>query len=108
MATYDDFHGVYFTIQALRMYHEEVMDEVEFLIIDNNPKGTHGSELRNFVNWGENIRYVPEEKWVSTAVRNKIFEEANGDFVISTDCHVLFEKGSIKKNLKLHLNLQFD
>lgn len=104
MATYDDFHGVYFTIQALRMYHKEVMGEVEFLVIDNNPKGTHGSELRNFVNWGDNIKYVPEEKWVSTAVRNRIFEEANGDFVMSTDCHVLFEEGSIKKLIDYYKN----
>jgi hypothetical protein len=97
MATYDDYHGVYFSIQALRMYHKEVMDEVEFIIIDNNPKGTHGGELRKLTDWISNVRYVPEEKWVSTAVRNKIFEEAKGEFVMSMDCHVLFEQGSIKK-----------
>ena len=72
MATYDDYHGVYFSIQALRMYHKEVMDEVEFIIVDNNPKGTHGAELRKLTDWISNVRYVPEEKWVSTAVRNKI------------------------------------
>jgi hypothetical protein len=25
MATYDDFDGVWFTIQAIRMYHREVL-----------------------------------------------------------------------------------
>ena len=34
MATFDDYHGVYFSIQALRMYHREIMNETEILIID--------------------------------------------------------------------------
>ena len=97
MATFDDFHGVYFSIQALRMYHPEIMDETEILIIDNNPKGAHGTQVKNFSGWAPNVRYIPEEKWISTAVRNKIFEEAKGEYVVSMDCHVLFEQGSLKK-----------
>jgi hypothetical protein len=97
MATFDDFHGVYFSIQALRMYHKEVMDEVEILIIDNNPDGLHGKQVKNFSGWAPNVRYVPEKEWVSTAVRNVIFEKAQGDYVMSMDCHVLFEEGSLKR-----------
>ena len=33
MATYRDFDGVYFTIQALRLYHD--MEGVEVLVVDN-------------------------------------------------------------------------
>jgi len=97
MATFDDFHGVYFSIQALRMYHPEVMDDTEILIIDNNPEGAHGKQIKNFSGWAPNVRYIPESEWVSTAVRNKIFEEARGECVVSMDCHVLFEQGSLKK-----------
>ena len=97
MATFDDFHGVYFSIQALRMYHPEVMDDTEILIIDNNPKGEHGKQVKKFSGWAPNVRYIPEEQWVSTAVRNKIFEEAKGECVISMDCHIFFELGSLKK-----------
>lgn len=97
MATYDDYHGVYFSTQSLRMHHKEVMDEVEILIVDNNPQGQHGQECKNFAGWSNNVRYIPESKWVSTAVRDKIFQEAKGDFVMSMDCHVLFEEGVIKK-----------
>jgi len=104
MATYDDFHGVYFSIQSLRMHHEEVMDEVEILIIDNNPEGAHGKQCKSLSNWGKNVRYIPESKWVSTAVRDKIFQEAQGEFVMSMDCHVLFEKGSIKKLIDYYKN----
>lgn len=47
MATYDDFHGVYFTIQALRLYHPITKtDEVEFIIIDNNPNSSHGEATK--------------------------------------------------------------
>ncbi len=97
MATFDDYHGVYFSIQALRMYHPEIMDEVEILIIDNNPKGPHGKACEQLQGHCKNLRYIPEKDWVSTAVRNKIFEESRGDFVVSMDCHILFESGSLKK-----------
>ena len=51
MATYDDFDGVYFTIQALRMYHEICQsNDVEFLVLDNNPDGKHAQTLSGFVN----------------------------------------------------------
>tara|TARA_R110002110_G_scaffold359817_2_gene569653 strand:- start:121 stop:984 length:864 start_codon:yes stop_codon:yes gene_type:complete len=99
MATFDDYHGVYFSIQALRMYHPEIMDETEILIIDNNPDGSHGKACADLANHSPNIKYIPEKHWVSTAVRNKIFEHAEGDFVISMDCHILFEPGALKKLL---------
>ena len=28
MATYDDFDGVYFSVQAIQLYHPEVADEI--------------------------------------------------------------------------------
>ncbi|HEV2310466.1 MAG TPA: hypothetical protein VGU73_08075, partial [Acidimicrobiia bacterium] len=37
MATYDDYDGVYFSVQALRLYHPEVMDRVSILVLDNHP-----------------------------------------------------------------------
>jgi hypothetical protein len=33
MAAYNDFDGVYFTVQALRLYHD--LDDVELLVVDN-------------------------------------------------------------------------
>src|SRR5689334_17254283 len=34
MATYDDYDGVYFTLQAIRLYHPEILADVEFVIIN--------------------------------------------------------------------------
>jgi hypothetical protein len=39
MATFDDFDGVWFTIQSIRLFHPEIADQVSFLIIDNHPEG---------------------------------------------------------------------
>jgi hypothetical protein len=30
MATYDDYDGVYFSLQAIRLYHPEVLDDIEY------------------------------------------------------------------------------
>ena len=98
MITYDDFDGVYFTLQSLRLHHPEVADDVEFIIIDNNPTSAHGKEVKNLTNWGNNtVRYVPFTEYNSTAVRTKIFEYANTPYVMSIDCHVLLASGSIKR-----------
>ena len=42
MAHFDDYDGLYFTIQALRLYHAEAMKDVELVVIDNNPESPHG------------------------------------------------------------------
>ena len=33
LATYDDYNGVYFSVQALRMYHPEMMQQTEIIIV---------------------------------------------------------------------------
>ena len=100
MTTYDDFDGVYFTLQSLRMFHPEVMDRVEFVVIDNNPAGSHAKSVKNLIEWNsKNMRYVPFSDYKSTAIRSKIFELASTDYVMCIDCHVLIVPGAIKKLL---------
>ena len=101
MATYDDFDGVYFSVQALRMYHSEVIDDIEIIVIDNNPASHHGKAIRNLT--GQiGIKYVPFHEYESTAIRNLIFENASAPYALSMDCHVLFESGSIKKLIEYY------
>jgi hypothetical protein len=102
MATYDDFDGVFFSIQALRLYHKDIIDQVEIIIVDNNPGGPHCESVKNFTNQIKNhipIRHILNDEWKSTAVRDTIFTEANTPYVMSIDSHVLLEGGSIKKLL---------
>lgn len=97
MATYDDFNGVYFSVQALRMYHDIFKtDDVEILIIDNNPESAHGKSVAGLCNWARNTKYIPYKLRTSTAVRNEIFQNAKGKYCISMDCHVMLFPGSIE------------
>ena len=105
MAVYDDFHGVYFSLQALRMYHSIcATSDVEFLVIDNNPSSEHGKAVKGLVEgWmGHQARYIPYESKKSTAVRNEIFKNSNGKYTISIDCHVMIQAGGVNKLLEYY------
>jgi len=95
MATYDDYDGVYFSIQAIRLYHPEILDRVEFIVIDNNPTGVAAMHLKAMEALVPNYRYIPAEERVGTAVRDLVFREAAGEFVLCIDSHVLLENGAI-------------
>lgn len=98
MAVHDDLDGIYFTIQALRMYHPEIMDDIEFVVIDNNPSGNHSKSIREFIEWVQQpVQYLPFTKYNSTIVRNKVFELADTPYVLCMDSHVFIEPGAIKK-----------
>jgi hypothetical protein len=98
MATYDDYDGVYFTIQSIRMYHKEVLNDIEFVIIDNNPSGNHAKPIRELTDWiKEPVQYFPFTKFKSTTVKNKVFEIADTPYVMCIDSHVLLEPGCLKK-----------
>jgi len=100
MATYDDYDGVYFSVQSLRMYHEICQtSDVEILVIDNNPESPHGKAKEKFIKWIKNARYIPYTARTSTAIRNEIFRNAKGKYCISMDCHVMFFNNAIESLL---------
>jgi len=90
MATYDDFDGVYFTLQALRLYQD--LSQTELLVIDN-----YGCEhTKNLVEAWLGARYIRATDAVGTAApRERIFREARGNAVLCCDSHVLFAPGVI-------------
>lgn len=94
-AVHDDYDGLYFTIQAIRLYHPEILDHVEFLVIDNNPAGRCAQSLKNLESRVPSYRYVPYPRRQSTALRDLIFREAAGEFVLCIDCHVFFPAGAL-------------
>lgn len=97
MATYDDYDGVYFSLQAIRLYHPEILDEVEFVIIDNHPDGPCAAALKDLERHVPNLRYIPAGDMTGTAMKYRVISEADGEFVLSMDCHVLFAPGSLRK-----------
>lgn len=107
MSTYDDFDGVYFTIQALRMYHSSLINNsCEILVIDNNPDGSHSQALKDLINgWlSKNVRYISYKNKTSTSVRNEIFNNASGKYTVSLDCHVMIQDGGLDKLLEYYNN----
>lgn len=98
MPTFDDFHGIYFSVQSIRMHHPEILDQIEIIIIDNNPESAHGKETKHFSNCSNLIKYVPFVESIGPAnSKNQVFEEASGEYVMCMDGHILLESGSIKK-----------
>jgi hypothetical protein len=103
MATHDDYDGLYFSIQAIRMYHPEILNDIEFVIVDNNPDSKHGKAIRKFVEWvKEPIQYLPFTKFKSTCVKNKVFELADTPYVLCIDSHVMLVPGAIKKLIEFY------
>lgn len=99
-AVYDDFDGVYFSYQSIRLNNQDILDDLDLLIIDNNPESAQGKATKDFCKKSNHIRYIPYTEKKSTAVRNEIFNNAKGKFCMSIDCHVLFEPDTIKKLIK--------
>lgn len=97
MATYDDYDGVYFTLQALRLHQAEALDDVEFIVVDRDPTGPCAAALKDLERWIPGYRYVPHDEASETTARDRIFEEARGDFVLCLDCHVLLAPGSLAR-----------
>jgi len=102
MAVYDDFDGVYFTIQAMRMYHHEVMKDVEFLVIDNKPDSQASPHIKSYVESQvvgvAAARYIPmAEATGTTQPRNRVFQEAQGEYVMCVDSHILVWPQAIRR-----------
>jgi Glycosyl transferase family 2 len=97
MATYDDFDGTYFTLQAIRMYHPEILDDAELLVVDNHPDGRAARALKDLETWIPNYRYVPMGGVSGTAIRDAVFREATGEIVVCLDCHVFVVPGALKR-----------
>jgi hypothetical protein len=99
MATYDDYDGVYFSLQALRLYHPEILEETDFVVVDNHPDGPCAEALKALEESTPNYRYVPFNSHSGTAVRDLVLAEAGGEFVLCMDCHVFVVPGALKRLL---------
>jgi len=95
MSTYDDFDGVWFTVQAIRMYQTEVLADLSLLVIDNHPDGIAARPLQELGGWIADYRYLPFSGYNGTAVRDLVFREADAEIVCCVDSHVLLVPGAL-------------
>lgn len=98
MATFDDYDGVFFTVQSLRMQNmalplaEQWLHEV--IVMDNNPTSPHGEALRKFAAEIPHLmRVMPVTDRVGSFIKYDAIKQATGDVVLGLDCHVLLFDG---------------
>jgi GT2 family glycosyltransferase len=101
MSTYDDFDGVYFSVQALRIY-QDLPKDTEIIVIDNNPDGKHGEANKKFIEDWAHGTYIPFRDRQSTFTKYEVFKHAKGEYVLCMDSHVLLEKNSITSLLSYY------
>src|SRR5215211_7231821 len=93
MATYNDFNGVYFTLQALRLYQD--LRDTELLVVDNYGCPNTKQLVEG---WVHGARYLLAKEVRGTAApRDLVFREARGEAVLCCDSHVLFAPGVIAR-----------
>jgi cephalosporin hydroxylase len=124
MATYRDFDGVYFSLNALRLYNADVMPNVELVVVDNDPEGPQAERLRGFLGQvaeGASIPYPADRKPVrdfpqpynvqyvpmpgntgTSAPRDHIFKVATGDAVLVIDSHVMLWPDSVRRLIEFY------
>lgn len=100
MATFEDFDGLYFSVQSIRaMYaHNRVaLKELRFVVVDNSPTTKTGSRNKRWLASIPGTKYVPFSGPAGTSgPRDAVFENATTDIVICIDSHVILVPGAIE------------
>lgn len=100
---YDDYDGVYFTLQSIRINNPEILDRIEFIIINNNPGSTQGKEIPKLIQQiKQPITYLEFSQYNSPFLKGKVFDLAETEYVLVLDCHVLLEPGALKRLLDFY------
>ncbi len=97
MATHGDYDGVYFTVQALHLYHPEILERAEILILDNAPEDPAAEPLERLANAVPGARYEAFDEYTGTAIRDLIFRLARAPLVVCLDSHVLLLPGALRR-----------
>jgi len=89
MACFDDFDGVYFTVQALRAYHGADGQDVEIVVVDNHPGSKQGQATADFCSKARVVYHPYEGPPTTAGSRQKVFQLASAPVVCVLDCHIL-------------------
>jgi len=93
MACYNDYDGVYFTVQSLRLHHNTPFD---LIVVDQSPVRAYADRVKGFVeSVGGKYLSQPDAPGGPPMARNAYFEAATTPVVLSVDCHILFQAGSL-------------
>jgi hypothetical protein len=85
---------------SLVLYHKAYLENTEILIIDNNPMSKHGEAVRDLAKRVPGVRYIAAQEYRGTSIRELVFHEARGDYVLCMDCHVFLHDGVLARLIK--------
>lgn len=97
MACHNDYDGVFFTIQAIRMNSD--CSNIEFIVLDNDPSSKSGITTKKFIEHGVHGKYIPYTENTSTFVKYEIIKHVQTPYYLGIDCHVLLRQGAITELL---------
>lgn len=110
VATYDDYPGLYMTVQSLRLYHQEALRSApcELVVVDNHAGSPHGKDTARLIGgWIKAdfaaVQYIPFTGVVGTsAPRDLIFRASRAEAVLVLDSHVMLDAGSLSRLLAFY------
>ena len=102
MPTYDDFDGCWATINAIRLYHKEVLDDIEILVVDNNHKSEHAKAVRGLLSAVKNASYTSFDTVGPALAKDQVFRVAKGEYVLCIDSHIMFPPEALKKLINFY------
>lgn len=94
MATYQDFPGVYMTLEVLREFHPH---DVDVVVLDNAPISCNQTRDETLAAGGRYF-HRPDLNGTSRS-RDRLFHLANTPWVLVVDSHIVLCKGSIEAAL---------
>lgn len=100
-ATYDDFDGVFMTLQSLRLHHGRALNRCELLVLDNHPVGPHhqllvrGRDGRRGLAAQTGATLLTLSNKTGTSCRDLLFRHATTPFVLCLDSHVMLAPGAL-------------
>lgn len=99
MAVFEDFKGLFFTIQSLRatlFENQKLLHRIEFVVVDSGHKPKISDRIRQWLAKIPNSKYVKYTGPDSTsAPRDLVFASATGDIVICVDSHIVLVPSAI-------------
>jgi glycosyltransferase involved in cell wall biosynthesis len=97
MSTYREYDALWFTITNILIYHPEIRDHIDFVVVDNDPKHPEGRAIKQFVESSHvKGKYIAYSDKVGTAApRDAAVSASENPWVLMIDAHVSFAAGSL-------------
>lgn len=100
-SAYDAIHS---TLQSIRLYHSEILGDIEIIILDSHPMGVDGDQLKLSLLSNDiceiPVRYIANNKCRGSSEKQIILEYVSTPYFLYMEPGTLMVQGSIGKLIK--------